>query len=212
MVIRAPRSGYVLLKNVVEGDRAPAGKELFRMGKLSAIWVHVRVYESDAPWIRVGQPATMELSFQRGRPYQGKVSYIYPTLDQRTRTLTVRLEFVNPQLQLKPGMFTTVWIETRPQQNVLLVPTEAIIHSGERQLVFVAHDRGRYEPREIVTGLSGSGHRTVVTSGLKQRERVVTSGQFLLDSESQLQEALQKMIAENLQAKQRRGTRSPGKG
>ncbi|MCA9672593.1 MAG: efflux RND transporter periplasmic adaptor subunit [Myxococcales bacterium] len=201
LTIRAPRSGYVLHKNVVQGARAMAGQDLFRIGKLSAIWVHVQAYEFQAPWIKVAQPATMELSFQRGKLYQGKVSYIYPTLNERTRTLTVRLEFVNPQLRLKPGMFTTVRIKTRPKKNVLAIPTEAIIHSGERQLVFVARDVGKYEARQIVTGLTADDNLTEVTSGLMEGETVVVSGQFLLDSESQLREAVQKLLAARLHKK-----------
>jgi hypothetical protein len=194
----------VLHKNVVQGARATAGQDLFRIGKLSAIWVHVQVYEHDAPWIKVGQPATMELSFQRGKLYQGKVSYIYPTLDTMTRTLKVRLEFKNPALKLKPGMFTTVRIETRRRDGVLLVPTEAILHSGERQLVFVALSLGKYEARELVTGLSGKGHLTEIKEGLRAGELVVTSGQFLLDSESQLREAVAKLLAARLHAKRAR--------
>ncbi|QQR89811.1 MAG: efflux RND transporter periplasmic adaptor subunit [Myxococcales bacterium] len=202
LTIRAPRAGYVLHKSVVQGDRALAGEDLFRIGKLSAIWIHVQVYEFDAPWVKLGQPATMELSFQRGKLYEGKVSYIYPTLDEKTRTLTVRLEFVNPELSLKPGMFTTVRIKTRQQQGVLVVPTEAIIHSGERQIVFVTPELGKYELREIVTGVAGDDHVTKVISGLHEGDQVVVSGQFLLDSESQLQEAVQKMLKARLQTKQ----------
>jgi Cu(I)/Ag(I) efflux system membrane fusion protein/cobalt-zinc-cadmium efflux system membrane fusion protein len=127
LTITAPRAGYVLHKDVVVGAKVNAGQDLLRIGKLDAIWVHAQVYEWDAPWIRVGQKASMELSFEQGRQYSGKVSYIYPTLDKKTRTLTVRLEFVNPQLQLKPGMFTTVWIETQQRSGVLTIPTEAII-------------------------------------------------------------------------------------
>jgi Cu(I)/Ag(I) efflux system membrane fusion protein/cobalt-zinc-cadmium efflux system membrane fusion protein len=152
----------------------------------------------------------MELSFEKGRQYSGKVSYIYPTLNERSRTLTVRLEFVNPGLQLKPGMFATVWIETRQRSGVLTVPTEAIIHSGERNIVFVTGRVGRYTPRQVVTGLSGDGHVTEVKSGLKEGEAVVVSGQFLLDSESQLQEAMQKLLAARLQAKQGRSESESG--
>ena len=201
VTISAPRSGYVLHKRVVVGTKVNAGQDLFRIGKLDAIWVHAQVYEWDAPWIRLGQKATMELSFEKGRQYKGKVSYIYPTLNPRTRTLTVRLEFVNPQLQLKPGMFTTVWIETRQKTGVLTVPTESIIHSGERNLVFVSTGVGKYAPRQVVTGLNGDGHVTEILSGLKRDEVVVVSGQFMLDSESQLQEAMQKLLAARLQAK-----------
>ncbi|MCA9673051.1 MAG: efflux RND transporter periplasmic adaptor subunit [Myxococcales bacterium] len=205
LTIRAPRSGYVLHKSIVQGTRAMAGQDLFRIGKLSAIWVHVQVYEFQAPWIEVGQPATMELSFQLGKLYQGKVSYIYPTLSERTRTLTVRLEFVNPKLRLKPGMFTTVRIKTRAKKDVLAIPTEAIIHSGERQLVFVTRGIGKYEARQVATGMIADDHLTEVKSGLTDGETVVVSGQFLLDSESQLREAVQKLIATRLQAKRGNG-------
>ena len=206
VTITAPRSGYVLHKNVVVGTKVNAGQDLFRIGKLDAIWVHAQVYEWDAPWIRVGQEASMELSYEKGRQYQGKVAYIYPTLSKRTRTLTVRLEFVNPQLQLKPGMFTTVRIDTRHKSDVLIAPTEAIIHSGARNLVFVAlAEIGKYEPRQVTTGLVGDGHVTEILSGLKAGEVVVVSGQFLLDSESQLQEAMQKLLAARLQVKGKGG-------
>ena len=203
MTIRSPRAGFVLHKNVVEGARVNAGQDLMRIGRLDAIWVQAQVYELDAPWIRLGQRATMELSFERGKQYEGKVSYIYPTLDPKTRTLTVRLEFQNPGLQLKPGMFTTVRIDTRHLSGVLAVPTEAVLHSGERNIVFVALGLGKYEPRQVVTGLSGAGHLTEVKSGLREGETIVLSGQFLLDSESQLQEAMQKLLASRLQAKQK---------
>jgi len=202
IVIRAPRSGFILHKNVVEGARVAAGMDLYRIGNLKTIWVNAEVYEFDAPWIRVDQKATMELPYQRGRKFQGKVNYIHPTLNRKSRTLKVRLEFDNSGIDLKPGMFATVWIEAQHRDSVLVIPTETIIHSGERQLVFVTEEVGRYQSREIVTGLVGDGHRTEVLSGLSAGETVVTSGQFLLDSESQLQEAVQKLLAERLQVKQ----------
>ena len=201
LVITAPRSGYILHKNIVEGARVNAGKDLYRIGNLKKIWVTADVYEFDAPWITVGQAATMELSFQRGRLYEGKVGYIYPTLNRKSRTLKVRLEFKNPGVELKPGMFATVRIEAQRKEEVLTIPTEAILHSGERQLVFITGEIGKYEAREIVTGLVGDGHVTEVISGLSQGDTVVTSGQFLLDSESQLQEAVQKLLAARLQVK-----------
>ena len=201
LVITAPRSGYILQKNIVDGARVNAGKDLYRIGNLKKIWVTAEVYEFDAPWIKLGQPANMELSFQRGKQYVGKVEYIYPTLNRKSRTLKVRLEFNNPGVELKPGMFATVRIEGQRKEGVLRIPTEAIIHSGERQIVFIAGEVGKYEAREIVTGLVGDGHLTEVLSGLSQDEMVVTSGQFLLDSEAQLQEAVQKLLAARLQVK-----------
>jgi Cu(I)/Ag(I) efflux system membrane fusion protein len=195
----APRSGFVLLKNVVEGARVNAGMDLYRIGNLQSIWVRTEVYEHDAVWVKTGQKAWMELSFAGGRQIVGEVSYVYPTLNTRSRTLTVRLEFPNPGLELKPGMFATVLIETRKKDDALIVPTEAILHSGERQLVFVSTGIGRFEPRDIDTGVVGDRHLTEVVGGLKEGEDVVVSGQFLLDSESQLQEAINKLLAARLQ-------------
>jgi Cu(I)/Ag(I) efflux system membrane fusion protein/cobalt-zinc-cadmium efflux system membrane fusion protein len=193
--IRSPRSGFVLHKNVVEGARVKAGEDLYTIGDLSRVWVTVEVYEFDAPWVEVGQPAEMELSYEQGKMLEGKVAYIYPTLNEVSRTLTVRLEFENPGIRLKPGMFATVYIQFRRMDDVLAVPTEAILDSGRRKIVFVSVGGGRFEPREIVTGLTGDHHMTEVVSGLEEGDQVVVSGQFLLDSESQLQEAIRKMLA-----------------
>ncbi len=195
----APRSGFVLHKEVVEGARVNAGKDLYRIGNLQSIWVRTEVYEHDAAWVRTGQKAWMELAFAAGRQIVGEVSYVYPTLNTKSRTLTVRLEFPNPGLELKPGMFATVLIETRKKDDALIVPTEAILHSGERQLVFVSKGIGRYEPRDIDTGVVGDRHLTEVTAGLTEGESIVLSGQFLLDSESQLQEAINKLLAARLE-------------
>jgi hypothetical protein len=145
----------------------------------------------------------MELSYQKGEVIEGSVAYVYPTLNEVSRTLTVRIEFPNPDLRLKPGMFATVYIQFRRQDDALVVPTEAILHSGTRELVFVAVGEGRFEPREITTGLVGDRHMTQVLSGLAAGEDVVTSGQFLIDSESQLQEAIAKMLARRSGAENR---------
>ncbi len=201
MIIRAPRSGYILHKNVVEGARVVAGTDLYRIGNLKEIWVNTEVYEFDAPWIRTGQKATMELSYQQGKQFSGKVDYIYPTLNKKSRTLTVRLRFENPGIVLKPGMFATVRIQAQHKDDTLVIPTEAIIHTGQRQLVFVSTRIGRYEPREVTTGLVGDGHVTEILSGVQQGDEVVISGQFLLDSESQFQEAREKLLAARLQVK-----------
>ena len=195
----APRSGFVLHKNVVEGARVNAGTDLYRIGNLQSIWVRTEVYEHDAAWVKAKQKASMEMTFAAGRQIVGMVDYVYPTLNTKSRTVTVRLEFPNPGLELKPGMFATVLIETRRKDDALIIPTEAIIHSGERQLVFVSRGIGRYEPRDIDTGVVGDRHLTEVLDGLREGERVVLSGQFLLDSESQLQEAINKLLEARLQ-------------
>ncbi len=193
--VRSPSTGFVLTKDVVEGARVMAGQDLYRIGNLQQIWVNAEVYEFDAPWVEEGQPAQMELSFQKGRLLEGKVSYIYPTLNERSRTLRVRLEFENPGVSLKPGMFATVYIQFRRMEDTLAIPTEAILHTGEREIVFVALGEGRFAAREVKTGLEADHHMTEVLSGLEAGEVIVTSGQFLLDSESQLQEAIQKLVS-----------------
>jgi Cu(I)/Ag(I) efflux system membrane fusion protein/cobalt-zinc-cadmium efflux system membrane fusion protein len=181
LAIRSPRTGFVLDKNVVEGARVMAGQDLYRIGDLRRIWVTAEIYEFDAPWVAVGQPAQMELSHE-----EGKIEV--------TRTLTVRLEFENPDMRLKPGMFATVYIQYRRVDDVLAIPTEAILDSGRRKIVFASVGNGHFEPREIVTGLVGDRHVTEVLSGIEEGEEIVVSGQFLIDSESQLQEAIRKML------------------
>ncbi len=193
--VRAPQSGFVLHKNVIEGARVPAGKDLYRIGNLQRIWVTAEVYEFDAPWVEVGQEAQMELTYDKGTTLQGQVAYIYPTLDEKSRTLTVRLEFENTGLELKPGMFATVYIEYRRLDDVLAIPSEAILHSGTREIVFVARGEGHFEPRQVRTGLVGDRNLTEVLDGVADGEEIVVSGQFLLDSESQLQEAMRKMLS-----------------
>jgi Cu(I)/Ag(I) efflux system membrane fusion protein/cobalt-zinc-cadmium efflux system membrane fusion protein len=212
VTVTAPQSGYVLHKNLVQGARVMAGKDLYRIGNLQKIWVNAEVYEFDAPWVELGAKAKMELTFQRGKAYDGKVSYVYPTLNPKSRTLRVRLEFDNPGLALKPGMFATVQIEAERKDNVLRIPAEAVLRSGQRQLVFVARQFGKYEAREIVTGLSGDRYLIEVLEGLNAGERVVTSGQFLLDSESQLQEAVQKLLEKRLQAKSPEASMAQSRG
>jgi Cu(I)/Ag(I) efflux system membrane fusion protein/cobalt-zinc-cadmium efflux system membrane fusion protein len=203
ITITAPRAGYVLHKNVVEGAHIQAGEDLYRIGDLDQIWVNAEVYEHDAAWVQLGQKATMELSFQQGKTWEGIISYVYPRLNPKTRSLTVRLEFENPGLSLRPGMLATVRIETRRKDHATTVPAEAVIHSGERRLVFVAKGGGHYEAREVVIGLMADNRRTEVLEGLHKGELVVVSGQFLLDSESQLQEAVQKLLDSRLEYKRK---------
>ena len=198
LTVRAPRAGHVIHKNVVQGARVAAGADLYRVADLSVLWVDAEVYEADVPWVTVGHRAAVSFSYETGGPRAGKVTFIHPTLNPRTRTLQVRIDLANDDGALRPGMFATVEIAAPAKEDRLLIPGEAVIHSGTRQLVFVAHAVGRYEAREVRTGISGDDGTTEVLQGLREGERVVTSGQFLLDSESQLREAVRKMLDHGL--------------
>lgn len=190
----APTSGYVVQKDAVEGSRVRPDRPLFRIVDLNTVWVQADVYEYEVPWIEVGQSVALELSYVTGRTFEGKVSYIYPYVDESSRTVQVRLEFKNPDLVLRPGMFGTVRIETQTRPNVLRIASEAIIRTGQRDLVFVDLGRGAFRAVKVKLGDRGDDGLTEVLHGLHEGQRIVTSGQFLLDSESQLREAIAKMV------------------
>jgi Cu(I)/Ag(I) efflux system membrane fusion protein/cobalt-zinc-cadmium efflux system membrane fusion protein len=196
LTLRAPASGVVAMKSAIEGEHIQAGNTVFKIADLSTVWVMASVYDYEVPWIREDQPAEMELSYQPGKVYKGRVDYIYPEVDHETRTVQVRLEFPNPDLKLKPGMYASVRLESRPIDNTIVIPSEAVLRTGERNVVFVALGEGKFEPREVALGVEGGtrNEQLQVLSGLESGERVVTSAQFLIDSESKLQEAIQKML------------------
>ena len=193
--IAAPRDGTVVEKDVVEGQMADAGMKLYRLADLSLVWVQAQVYEQDLAFIRLGQEATVTLSYLPDRKFVGRVTYIYPWVDEKTRTAKVRMEFHNPGYFLKPGMFATVELRAELAPSTVLVPASAVLRSGEKNTVFVALDGGRFEPRTVTLGPRSDEDMYQVFGGLSEGERVVTSGQFMLDSESQLREAIQKMLA-----------------
>jgi Cu(I)/Ag(I) efflux system membrane fusion protein/cobalt-zinc-cadmium efflux system membrane fusion protein len=197
VAFRSPRAGYVIHKTAVQGAFVKQGANLYTIADLDALWVIAEVYEFDAPWVYPGQTATIELDYLPGVTQQATVDYVYPVLDQKTRTLQVRLVMPNPAVALKPGMLATVRIHTEPVGDVLTVPIEAVIHSGERNIAFVHLGHGRFEPRELTLGVRGD-EAYEVKIGLAQGESVVTSGQFLLDSESRLKEAVKKLLGSNL--------------
>ncbi|MEP6671415.1 MAG: efflux RND transporter periplasmic adaptor subunit [Chthoniobacter sp.] len=192
--VSAPRDGIVVEKMVVEGQMVEAGMKLYRVADLSTVWVQAQVYEQDLGFIKLGQEALVSLSYLPDRKFRGRVTYIYPTVDEKTRTAKVRMEFHNPGFFLKPGMFATVQIESEIADDAVLVPDMAVLRSGEKNTVFIALDGGKFEPRTVTLGARSENYTYQVRSGLEAGERVVTSGQFMLDSESQLREAIQKMI------------------
>ncbi|NQV18718.1 MAG: efflux RND transporter periplasmic adaptor subunit [Armatimonadetes bacterium] len=200
VIIKTPQTGYVLHKTIQQGSTVKAGKDLYHIGNLDKIWILADIYEFDISFVKEGQDVKIELTHQPGKIWKGNISFIYPTLNPKTRTQKIRIELNNKELNLKPGMFANVEIEVEKMKNVLTTPTEAIINSGTRKVVFISKGDGRYESREIQTGLADdSEFYTQVISGLEDGEIVVVSGQFLLDSESQLQEAVQKLLDERLQ-------------
>ncbi len=195
--ILAPQDGFVMDKMVVEGQMVEAGMKIYRLADLGLVWVQAQIYEQDLVYLKLGQEATVTLSYLPDREFRGRVTYIYPNVDEKTRTARVRMEFHNPGYFLKPGMFATVQVTSELEPSALLIPDRAILRSGERTTVFVALEGGKFEPRTVTLGPQAEKDTYQVLSGLKEGERIVTSGQFLLDSESQLRAAIQKMLEPN---------------
>ena len=193
--VDAPIDGIVVEKMVVQGQMVEAGMKLYRLADLSIVWVQSQIYEQDLALLKLGQEAEVSLSYLPDRKFTGRITYIYPTVDEKTRTARLRMEFHNPGLFLKPGMFATVELHVDLEPSALLVPETAVLRSGDRNTVFVALQNGRFEPHTVTLGARGENDTYQVLSGLNDGERVVTSGQFMLDSESQLREAIQKMLS-----------------
>ena len=194
ITIRSPFTGVVTTNNAEEGVFVKAGAPLYQISDLSTVWVEAHIFEYELPWVELGQEAVMSLPYLPGKEFHGKVMYIYPYLQKETRDVVVRLEFDNPAYQLKPDMYADIKIKAEPRGEGLVIPSEAIIRSGERNIVFVDRGNGKFAPRETTLGLTLENDRVQVLSGLAPGDRVVTSGQFLLDSESKLKEAVQKML------------------
>lgn len=188
IVFRAPFSGYVSEKDVLEGHKAEPGMDLLTITDLSRVWVSAQLYEAEAAAARVGRPATVTLPYGEATTLRGRISLVYPTIDTESRTIQVRLEFANPGLRLKPGMFVNVAME-RSRVAGVAIPDSAVIDSGTRQIVFVESGPGHFEPREVRVGQRSDG-TAVLTGGLRAGERVAVAANFLLDSESRLRGAV----------------------
>ncbi len=195
LTLYAPGPGVVVDLMVRKGMEVDPNMRLYTIADLSHIWIYADVYEYELPWIAAGQRGVAKLSYLPGKSFEGEVTYVYPFLDPKTRTVRVRLEFPNPGITLKPDMFANVTIETETLEDVLVVPEEAIIRSGQRSLAIVALGEGRFAPRDVLLGVDSGDGWVEVRDGLAAGERVVTSGQFLIDSESKLQEAVQKLVS-----------------
>jgi Cu(I)/Ag(I) efflux system membrane fusion protein len=188
ITIHSPASGVVLEKNVVAGTRAMAGNVLYRIGNLGRIWVVADLFESDAPYVQAGQPATMRLPWASGATWKGVVQFVYPTVDEKTRAVRARLAFPNAQLSFKPGMFVDVHVQV-PLGNRLAVPDNALLASGEHRYAFVKRGEGQLQATEVQVGAM-AGDYDEVLAGLSEGEQVATQATFLLSSEAQLRNAL----------------------
>jgi len=197
--IHTPFAGRVMNIGVREGQYITPKDELYLIADLSRVWVSVDVYEDDLPWIALGDKAQMRVRAAPGREFHGVVSFIHPVVDRRSRTVDVRLEFDNPDAVLKPGMFANIVLSVDNRPEALVVPSQAIVRSGQREQVFVAIGEGKFEPRDVRLGISAGG-LTQLHSGVEVGERVVVSSQFLIDSESKLLEATAKMMAPDASA------------
>jgi Cu(I)/Ag(I) efflux system membrane fusion protein len=186
--IRSPVNGYVIEKNAVQGIYVQPGTTLFQVADLSTIWVLADVYEYEVGRIRVGQRAKVAFSSYPDQSFAGSVTFIYPTLNPDTRTMRIRLELKNPQLKLKPAMYGDVYIELERAEG-LIVPRDAFVDTGETQYVFIAQPQGRFEPRKVKAGARVDG-KVQILEGVAEGETVVTTANFLLDSESRLQAAI----------------------
>lgn len=190
----APSAGMVIDKMAIQGQMMKPGERIYRLADLSSVWVHAQLYEKDLGAVTPGQPAEVRSSYGGDRVYHGTVAQVLPQVESATRAATVRLVIDNADGSLRPGMFADVRFTTELAADAVLVPDSAVLRSGERNTVFVALEGGSFEPREVKLGARTDDYRYAVLSGLSAGERVVISGQFMLDSESQLREAIQKML------------------
>ena len=194
LTLVSPVNGIVTKREVTQGMFVKAGMPALEVADLSNIWVDADIYQYELPWIKVGQPVTMTLDYLPGETFRGRIDYIYPYMKEATRTARVRLRFPNPRLKLKPDMFAQVKIQSPVAHSAVVVPSDAVLDTGLKQHVFLALGQGRFEPREVKLGVLGNGGMREVLSGLKGGEEVVTSAQFMLDSESRFREAVQLMM------------------
>ena len=190
--LHAPSSGYVMHMAVREGMHVTPSMELYALADLSTVWVLADVYEYEIPLVELGQQATMTLSYFPGQTFKGKVTYVYPTLETKTRTVKVRFELRNPEWALKPGMFANIDLQI-PRGKRLVVPITAVLDSGTEQLVFIEEGQGMFEPRKVTVGVR-TREAYEILEGIQAGELVVTRGNFLVDSESNLKAATEMMM------------------
>jgi membrane fusion protein, copper/silver efflux system len=191
VVIRSPADGVVLTKNAIQGTRVMPTDTLYEIADLSHVWVLGDVYELDLPYVRVGQTAQVTISSIPGRSWIGRVTFVSPTLDEKTRTAKVRLELENPGGLLRPDMYADITLQ-EPIGKVVAVPDSTVLQTGTRSIAFVDRGNGQFEPREVRTGVKANGYYEI-KSGISAGETVAVDANFLIDSESRLKAALSGM-------------------
>ena len=185
VTISAPESGYITELTIREGAYISPAAQIIAAGRLTEIWLQAEIFESQAGQVQIGDKVTMQVDSFPGRTWQGEVDYIYPELNAATRTLKTRVKIANPDEQLKPNMFATLTLNSQQQTNAIQVPREAIIRSGSFDRIVLAKGAGQYQSIKITLGRESAGYVEVL-AGLNEGDNVVTSAQFLLDSESSL--------------------------
>lgn len=191
--IHSPAEGIVMNIGAREGQYVTPATELYMIADLSCVWAYADIYEYELPWVNVGDSVEMRLAGVPGRVFKGLLAYIYPYAEPKTRSVKVRLSFDNSELLLKPDMFAEITIHAGKKVEAVTIPAEAVIRSGARNQVFVVRGPGKFVPKTVTLGLASNG-KVAVLKGLKAGEQVVTSAQFLIDSESKLREATAKMV------------------
>jgi Cu(I)/Ag(I) efflux system membrane fusion protein/cobalt-zinc-cadmium efflux system membrane fusion protein len=196
LAVVSPMEGLVVEKmdQALDGMFVKAGMNLYKIVNLSTIWVEVDVFENQIPWLGVGQSALIQLPYEPGKQYRGRIRYLYPSFNKKTRTMKVSIELANPGQKLRAEMYANVTFEVPSARDVLAIPEEAVIHSGTRNVVVLDRGDGKFQVKEVVLGVNGSG-LWEVKQGLEEGDLIVVSSQFLIDSESNLQEAIRKMIS-----------------
>lgn len=194
LTVRSPFSGVVIKKNAFEGDYVKAGMVVYEIADLSVVWVEAHIYESELTGINLGQTVEMTLPYIPGKRYVGKIVFIDPYIREKTRDVVARIEFDNPDRLLKPDMYADIRIQTGGENAGIQIPDEAVLRSGKRNIVFVTRPDNKFAPREVTLGMPLDNGSIQVLTGLAPGETIVTSGQFMLDSESSLKEAVSKMM------------------
>ena len=196
ITLYSPADGVVTSLKVVEGDKIMPGTKLLQVADLSAVWAIAHIYEYELPFISLGQEVDLSLSYLPGKTVKGKIAFIYPYLDTKTRDIQIRIDIPNRDLLLKPNMYANTTIQSSLPKKRLVVPNQSVIRSGLRNIAFVSLGEGKFMPREVKLGIIGQDDMIEILSGINEGDMVVTSSQFMLDSESRLREATNKIRAQ----------------